>query len=149
MCTSTKCVYIYVHLYMYISIYTGTLRSGVLLSEPAWAALPSGAEDLLGVFPAPGPACRKPSGNLKKVPGPPVPEGPSTQYLRFPVPKTILLMVFGPRVLKYWVLGPPGICSSFLGLVMDFVRFSGTESPKRALRGGSGRGCSASSSQGT
>ena len=39
------------------------------------------------------------------------PEGPSTQYLRFLVPKTILLMVFGPRVLKYWVLGPSGLHS--------------------------------------
>ena len=37
---------------------------------------------------------------------PKYPEGPSTQYLRFLVPKTILLMVFGTRDLKYWVLGP-------------------------------------------
>ena len=29
------------------------------------------------------------------------PEGPSTQYLRFPIP----LMVFRTRVLEYWVLG--------------------------------------------
>ena len=36
------------------------------------------------------------------------PEGPSTQYLRSLVPKTIPLMVFGTRVLKYWVLGPSG-----------------------------------------
>ena len=36
------------------------------------------------------------------------PESPSTQYLRFLVPKTILLMVFGTRVLKYWILGPLG-----------------------------------------
>ena len=36
--------------------------------------------------------------------------GPSTQYLRFLVPKTILLMVFGTRVLKYWVLGRPEVC---------------------------------------
>ena len=36
------------------------------------------------------------------------PEGPSTQYLRFLVPKTIPLMVFGARELKYWVLGPSG-----------------------------------------
>ena len=33
-------------------------------------------------------------------------EGPSTQYLRFLVPKTILFMVSGTRDLKYWVLGP-------------------------------------------
>ena len=37
------------------------------------------------------------------------PEGPSTQYLRFLVPKTMLLMVFGPKDLRYWVLGPSGI----------------------------------------
>ena len=37
------------------------------------------------------------------------PEGPSIQYLRFLVPKTILLMVFGPSVLKYWLLGPSGL----------------------------------------
>ena len=37
------------------------------------------------------------------------PEGPSTQYLRFLVPKTIPSMVFGTRILKYWVLGPLGI----------------------------------------
>ena len=36
------------------------------------------------------------------------PEGPSSQYLRSLVPKTIPLMVFGPRVLKYCVLGPSG-----------------------------------------
>ena len=34
------------------------------------------------------------------------PEGPSTQYLRALVPKAINGMVFGTRVLKYWVLGP-------------------------------------------
>ena len=39
------------------------------------------------------------------------PEGPSTQYLRTLVPKTIALMVFGTRVLKYWVLGPSGFDS--------------------------------------
>ena len=32
-----------------------------------------------------------------------IPEGPSTQYLRTPVPKTE-----GTGVLKYWVLGPSG-----------------------------------------
>ena len=32
-----------------------------------------------------------------------------TQYLRTLVPKTIPLMLFGPRVLKYWVLGPSGV----------------------------------------
>ena len=37
-----------------------------------------------------------------------LPEGPSTQYLRTLVPKAILLMVFGTKVLKYWVLGPLG-----------------------------------------
>ena len=35
-------------------------------------------------------------------------EGPSTQYFRVLVPKTIPLMVFGTRVLKFWVLGPSG-----------------------------------------
>ena len=35
-----------------------------------------------------------------------VPEGPSTQYLRTLVPKTIPLMAFGTRVLKHRVLGP-------------------------------------------
>ena len=35
-------------------------------------------------------------------------EGPSTQYLRTLVPKAIEGMVFGIRVLKYWVLGPSG-----------------------------------------
>ena len=38
-------------------------------------------------------------------------ESPSTQYLRFLVPKTILSMVFGTRGLTYWVLGPSlGFC---------------------------------------
>ena len=36
------------------------------------------------------------------------PEGPSTQYLRTLVPKTIPLAVFGTKGLKYWVLGPSG-----------------------------------------
>ena len=34
------------------------------------------------------------------------PNQTSTQYLRTLVPQTIPLMVFGTRVLKYWVLGP-------------------------------------------
>ena len=37
----------------------------------------------------------------------PYPEGPSTQYLRLLVPKTIPLV--GTKDLKYWVLGPSGI----------------------------------------
>ena len=37
-----------------------------------------------------------------------IPEGPSTQHLRTLVPKAIDGMVFGTRVLKYWVLGPSG-----------------------------------------
>ena len=37
----------------------------------------------------------------------PIPEGPSTQYLRTLI-KTIAGMVFGTRTLKYWVLGPSG-----------------------------------------
>ena len=35
-------------------------------------------------------------------------EGPSTQYLRTLLPKTIPLVAFGARVLKYWVLGSSG-----------------------------------------
>ena len=35
-----------------------------------------------------------------------LPEGPSTQYLRTLVSKTMPFMVLGTRVLKYWVLGP-------------------------------------------
>ena len=38
-------------------------------------------------------------------------EGPSTQYLRTLVPNTIKSMVFGTRILKYSVLGPPGLGS--------------------------------------
>ena len=34
--------------------------------------------------------------------------GPGTQYLRILVPRTIPLMAFGTRVLKYWVLGASG-----------------------------------------
>ena len=40
------------------------------------------------------------------------PEGPSTQYIRTLVPKTIKGMDFGTRILKYWVLGPSGGGSS-------------------------------------
>ena len=36
------------------------------------------------------------------------PESPSTQYLRFLIPETILLMVVGTKDLKYWVLGLSG-----------------------------------------
>ena len=39
------------------------------------------------------------------------PEGPSTQYFRSLVPKTIRLMAFGTRDLKHWVLGPSGLYS--------------------------------------
>ena len=38
----------------------------------------------------------------------PYPEDPSTQYLRTLVAKPIKGMVFGTRILKYWVLGPLG-----------------------------------------
>ena len=37
-----------------------------------------------------------------------VPEGPSTQYERTLVPKTMKSIVFGTRNLKYWLLGPSG-----------------------------------------
>ena len=37
-----------------------------------------------------------------------VSEGPSTQYLRSLVSKTIPLIVFGTIVVKHWVLGPSG-----------------------------------------
>ena len=37
-----------------------------------------------------------------------IPEGPSTQYLRSLVHKATKSMVFGTRVLQYWVLGPSG-----------------------------------------
>ena len=37
-----------------------------------------------------------------------IPECPRTQYFRTLVPKTMPLMAFGTRVLKYWVLGPCG-----------------------------------------
>ena len=37
------------------------------------------------------------------------PEGPSTQYLRIRVPKTILGMFFGTLNLEFWVLGPCGV----------------------------------------
>ena len=40
------------------------------------------------------------------------PEGPSIQYLRLLVSKTILFMAFGTRDLKYWVLGPSGVDNS-------------------------------------
>ena len=36
------------------------------------------------------------------------PEGPSTEYLRLLFPNTMKSMVFGTRVLEYWVLGPSG-----------------------------------------
>ena len=39
-----------------------------------------------------------------------LPKGPSTQYSRTLVPKAMPFMVFGTRVLKYWVLGPSGTC---------------------------------------
>ena len=42
----------------------------------------------------------------------PLPEGPSSQYLRPLVPKTIQGVFFGSRILKYWVLGPSGSAGS-------------------------------------
>ena len=44
-----------------------------------------------------------PRGGTKEIP-----KGPSTQYLRTLVPKTIPSRVFGTRVLQYWVFGPSG-----------------------------------------
>ena len=43
----------------------------------------------------------------------PYPEGPSTQHIRTLVPKTVKGMVFGTRVLEYWVLGPSGSFLNF------------------------------------
>ena len=45
-------------------------------------------------------------GGCPPTPLPPDLYTPSTQYSRTLVPKTIMSMVFGTRVLKYWVLGP-------------------------------------------
>ena len=47
------------------------------------------------------------------------PQGPSTHYLRFLVPKTIVLLVFGTRELTHWVLEPPGsgLCRKALGTI--------------------------------
>ena len=49
------------------------------------------------------------------------PEGPSTQYLRTPDPRTMSLVVFETRVLKCWVLGPSEfVC--FIANVCLYVR---------------------------
>ena len=44
-----------------------------------------------------------------------IPEVPSTRYVRALVPNTTKGMLFGTRVLEYWVLGPSWfyICSCF------------------------------------
>ena len=39
----------------------------------------------------------------------PYPVGPSTQCLRFLAPKTIPVIVYATRDLKYWILGPSGL----------------------------------------
>ena len=46
---------------------------------------------------------------MPRIRGLSYPKGSSTQCLRTPVSKTMHFMVFGTRVLKYWVLGPPRI----------------------------------------
>ena len=51
--------------------------------------------------------CSQPDGSYETCP-----EGPSTQYLRTLAPQTIQGMVFGTRVLRYWVLGPSGLVLS-------------------------------------
>ena len=58
------------------------------------------------------------------------PEGPSTQYLRTLVPKTIPSMVFGTRVLKYWVLGPSGFVWVYTAEPLDRLRLLLERSPK-------------------
>ena len=50
------------------------------------------------------------------------PEGPSTQYLRFLVPKTRRLMVFGTRERNCWVLEPPNYILKY----MSCLRFQGS-----------------------
>ena len=57
------------------------------------------------------------------------PEGPSTQFLRTLVPKTSKGMVFGARVLKYWVLGPAwldgrAISSLDIGVYVDSLFYA-------------------------
>ena len=48
------------------------------------------------------------------------PKGPSTQYSRTFVPKTINGMVFGTRNLIYWVLGPSGFVRQWRILKMSW-----------------------------
>ena len=56
------------------------------------------------------------------------PEGPSTQYLRLLVPKTMPLMVLGARNQKYRVLGPDGkptgICDLLVQAGAQRVQYS-------------------------
>ena len=78
------------------------------------------------------------------------PEGPSTQYLRTLVPKTIPLMVFATRVLKYWVLGPSGLCKIMTFWVMFRASgplFSRTFGVQVALHGTGLQLCSATSKE--
>ena len=67
-------------------------------------------------------------------------EGPSTQYLRTLVPKSTTLMVFGTRVLKYWVLGPSGY-KQVHGVSVDLYSalyknvYQGNERPEPTMNG--------------
>ena len=75
------------------------------------------------------------------------PEGPSAQYVRTLVPKTIHLIAFGTKLLKYSVLGPSGVrkayVKSFLGIFLPLTsytppkqpRLSGCRLPNRAHQG--------------
>ena len=62
------------------------------------------------------------------------PEGPSTQYLRSMVPKTIPLMVFGTRVLNYGVLGPSGHILSKSLFAHTFLELRGQDRFRSFLR---------------
>ena len=56
-------------------------------------------------------------------------EGPSTQYLRFLVPNTMPVLVFGARNLKYWVLGPFGSFYEFGKFLQPALPGQGSKTP--------------------
>ena len=58
---------------------------------------------------------------------------PSTQYLRLQVPKTMPLMAFGTRSLKYWVLGASGDHMSYCPVKIFRGKPTGPESYMRSL----------------
>ena len=107
------CIYIYTYLYIYAYVYKA--------QNCYWVVHYTGFRNMMGLrLSAVDRSGSRHNSELVEtsLPGCPCPnpKAPSTQHLRVLIPETILLMVFGSRVLKGGCLEPLG--KVFTGMVV-------------------------------